>query len=85
MLVTDLQTALHVSVYHELIWNSQSCQEQQDHVPNLDALYFHSYYFTTPLCFGSCYSHQPMSSIIIYIPTFCLMFKQLNDEVSTVG
>ena len=46
----------------------------------LDALYFHSYYIATP-CFGSCNSHQSVSSIVIYIPSFDLMmFKQVNKD-----
>ena len=49
------------------------------HILNLDALYFHSYYFATPPCFGSCNSPQSVSSIVIYIPSFDLMFKQLNE------
>ena len=48
------------------------------HIPNLDALYFRSYYFATPPCFGSCNFPQSVSSIVIYTPSFDLMFKQLN-------
>ena len=48
------------------------------HIPNLDALYLHSYYFATPLCFSSCNAPQSVS-IVICIPSFDLMFKQLNE------
>ena len=37
---------------------------------------FHSYYFATPPCFGSC--NHVVSSIVICIPSFVLMSKQLN-------
>jgi len=55
------------------------------HIPNLDTLHFHSYYLGTPPCFGSCNSPQSVSSIVIYILSFDLMIKQLNEASRMVA
>ena len=44
-----------------------------------------SYYFATPLCFSSCNSPQSVYSIVIYIPSFDLMLKQLNKASKMVA
>ena len=43
------------------------------------------YYFAKPPCFGSDNSTQLVSSIVVYMPGFTLMFKLLNEASRMVA